>query len=45
VICGVLGVNRTSFQDWERSEPSDRTLGDAWLTEKIKRIRAASDGT
>jgi putative transposase len=44
-MCRALGVNRTSFHDWERRAPSDRALSDAWLTEKIKRIHAASDGT
>jgi transposase InsO family protein len=45
VICRVLCVNRTSFLDWERRAPSDRTLGDAWLTDKIRTIHAASKGT
>jgi putative transposase len=45
LMCRVLGVNRTSFHDWERRAPSDRTLYDAWLTEQIKQIHAASDGT
>jgi putative transposase len=45
VMCRVLEVNRTSFHDWERRAPSDRALSDAWLTEKIKEIHAASDGT
>ncbi len=44
-MCRVLGVNRTSFHDWVRRGPSDRALSDAWLTEKIKEIHAASDGT
>jgi putative transposase len=44
VICRVLGVNRTSFHDWERRPPSDRALQDAWLTEKIKQIHLASRG-
>jgi putative transposase len=44
-MCRVLGVNRTSFHDWERRAPSNRALSDAWLSEKIKRIHAASDGT
>jgi putative transposase len=44
-MCRALGVNRTSFHDWERRAPSDRALGDAWLIEKIKQIHAASDGT
>ena len=45
VMCRALGVNRTSFHDWQRRAPSDRTLGDAWLTEKIKQIHKVSDGT
>jgi len=44
-MCRALGVNRTSFHDWERRAPSDRALSDAWLSEKIKQIHAASDGT
>jgi putative transposase len=43
-MCRVIGVNRTSFHDWERRPPSDRALQDAWLTEKIKQIHAASRG-
>ncbi len=45
VMCRALGVNRTSFHDWERRAPSDRTLTDAFLIERIKTIHAASDGT
>jgi putative transposase len=45
VMCRVFGVSRTSFHDWERRAPSDRALEDAWLTEKIKRIHAASQAT
>ena len=45
VMCRALGVNRTSFHDWERRAPSDRALSDAWLTERIKTIHAGSDGT
>ena len=44
-MCRALGVNRTSFHDWERRAPSDRELTDAWLTDKIREIHAASDGT
>ncbi len=44
-MCRTLGVNRTNFHDWERRAPSDRALSDAWLTERIKQIHAASDGT
>ena len=44
-MCRALGVNRTSFHDWQRRAPSDRALTDAFLIEKIKQIHAASDGT
>ena len=44
VMCRVLGVNRTSFHDWERRPPSDRALSDAWLTDKIERIHRDSRG-
>jgi putative transposase len=43
-MCRVFGVNRTAFHNWERRAPSDRVLEDAWLTERIKRIHAASRG-
>jgi putative transposase len=45
VMCRVFGVNRTAFHNWVRRAPSDRALEDAWLTEKIKRIHAASQAT
>ena len=44
-MCRMLGVNRTSFHDWERRPPSDRELYDAFLTDKIKQVHAASGGT
>jgi putative transposase len=44
VMCRTLEVNRTSFHDWERRPPSDRELGDAWLTEKIKQIHKQKRG-
>lgn len=44
VTCRALGVNRTSFHDWERRPPSDRALTDAWLTEKIEQIHEAGRG-
>jgi putative transposase len=43
-MCRVLGVNRTSFHDWERRPPSDRALDDTWLSEKIKQIHRDSRG-
>ena len=44
VMCRVLNVSRTGFHNWERRAPSDRTLTDAWLTEKIKQIHDTSRG-
>jgi putative transposase len=44
VMCRVFGVNRAGFHNWERRAPSDRALQDAWLTDKIKQIHAASRG-
>jgi putative transposase len=43
-MCRALGVNRTSFHDWERRPPTARAETDAWLTEKIKQIHEASRG-
>ena len=40
VACELLGVSRSGYAKWERRPPSDRALGDAWLTEKIKEIHA-----
>ena len=44
VMCRVLKVSRTGFHHWERRAPSDRALTDAWLTDKIKRVREGSRG-
>jgi putative transposase len=44
-MCRTLGVNRTSFHDWERRAPSDRALSDASLIERVKQVHAASGGT
>jgi putative transposase len=43
-MCRVLGVNRSSFHDWERRPPSDRALADARLSEKTKQIHRDSRG-
>lgn len=45
LMCRVLGVNRTSFHDWERRAPSDRALYDAFLVERIKEVHEVSRGT
>ncbi len=44
VMCEVLGVSRSGFHGWERRAPSDRALGDAWLTERIKEIHERARG-
>ena len=44
VMCRVFDVSRTGFHNWERRAPSDRTLTDAWLIEKIKLIHEQSRG-
>jgi len=44
VMCGVLGVSRSGFHEWERRAPSDRALADAWLVEKIKEIHEQARG-
>ena len=43
-MCRVFDVSRTGFHNWERRAPSDRTLTDAWLIEKIKLIHEQSRG-
>jgi putative transposase len=45
LMCRVLHVDRTSFHDWLVRAPSDRALYDAFLSEKIAAIHAASAGT
>ena len=45
LLCRVLGVGRTSFHDWQRRPPSERALFDAFLTDQIRHIHAASRGT
>jgi putative transposase len=42
LMCRALEVNRTSFHDWERRPPSDRSLQDAWLLEQIKQIHESN---
>ena len=37
VMCRALGVNRTSFHDWERRALSDRALSRAWLDPRRSR--------
>lgn len=44
VICDLLGVSRSGYYDWATRAPSDRTLTDVWLTERIKEIHADNRG-
>jgi putative transposase len=40
----MLGVNRSAFHAWERRPPSQRSLEDAFLTERIREIHRANRG-
>ena len=42
--CEMLGVSESGYWAWARRAPSDRALYDAWLTECIRAIHAASGG-
>ena len=44
VMCQTLGVSKSGFHAWERRAPSDRALGDAWLTSRIKEIHENARG-
>jgi len=44
MACGLLGVSRSAYYEWERGAPSDRALTDAWLLEQIKQIHAEHRG-
>jgi len=41
----MLGVSRSGFHAWRRRAACDRTLSDAWLTERIKQTHVQSRGT
>ncbi len=45
LLCAVLGVSRSGYHAWEAREPSRRAVGDAWLTEQIRRIHHESGKT
>ena len=38
VMCEVLGVSRSGFDEWERRASSERELSDAWLTSRLGRL-------
>ena len=40
LMCRLLGVSRSGFHAWQRRSPSQRTLHDAWLLERIRQIHA-----
>ena len=42
--CELLGVSESGFWAWCKRAPSDRALHDAWLTERIRAVHAASKG-
>jgi len=44
LMCELLGVSESGYWAWTRRAPSDRELSDAWLSERIRRIHAASGG-
>src|SRR5215212_3347448 len=40
----MLGVSESGYWARARRAPSDRALHDAWLTERIRQVHAASSG-
>jgi putative transposase len=44
LMCRMLGVFESGCWGWVSRPPSDRALGDAWLTERIRRVHEASGG-
>ena len=42
--CELLDVSESGYWAWVGRAPSDRALYDAWLTERIRAIHAASKG-
>jgi putative transposase len=44
LMCELLGVSESGYWAWCSRPPSDRELGDAWLTERIRAIHTASGG-
>ena len=42
LMCRLLGVSRSGFHAWERRAPSQRSLHDARLSERIREIHAKS---
>ena len=44
LMCEMLGVSRSGYHAWRRRPPSDRTLSDAWLLERIRQIHQSNRG-
>jgi putative transposase len=44
LMCEMLGVSESGYWAWCKRPPSDRALGDAWLTERIRAVHEASGG-
>ena len=42
LCCRMLGVSRSGFHAWRRRAPSQRSLADAWLVERIREIHERS---
>ena len=42
--CELLGASESGYWAWARRAPSDRALQDAWLTDRIRQIHAATSG-
>ena len=42
LMCELLGVSVSGYWAWLKRPPSDRALTDAWLTERVRAIHAAS---
>ena len=45
LICRLLGVSCSGFHAWERRAPSQRSLADAWLVERIRAVHKRSRET
>jgi putative transposase len=44
LMCTLLGVSESGYWAWCKRPPSDRELTDAWLSERIRQVHAASKG-
>jgi putative transposase len=42
--CELLGASESGYWAWLKRAPSDRELSDAWLTDRIRQVHAASKG-